>query len=195
MRVLLNYILLINTGVICVCLVAYIWYVADDNCLQSVNLNSEDIVSGDLIFTEGHSFKSDIVRLGNRDENRYSHVGILLREVDSISVVHMSIDLDCIVKEGIESFVKNNNVVSFDVCKMDMDVSEPKLKSLIDSMLSQKIEFDMDFDHIDRTKLYCTEMVCDVYEKLCDTIFFPDIKTSTIIYPGDLYDKIRLITK
>ncbi len=122
----------------------------------------ESIVDGDVIFTEGYSFKSSIVRLGQKGDSRISHTGFLHVLNGKVYVTHMSIDDDVIMSEPIDAFIQRSSVVSYQIRRWTHPINKERFNKIIDSLLTLKIRFDNEYNMQDDTEYYCTELVCKV---------------------------------
>lgn len=160
-----------------------------------------DIETGDLIISNGHSLKSDIVKLlnGNSSNNsEYSHIGIFIKRDNTVNIVHMSVDKGYIATESLEEYIKNNAVVSYDIFKKKTNIPNPDiLYKIIDSLRFINKPFDDTFEMSTEDKYYCTEFVYKSFINAGIT----DIKKITFdkyLYPkdfaqSDLFYKIDLV--
>lgn len=144
------------------------------------------IRSGDLIFSAGHSFKSDLVRMAARHYySAYSHVGIVRRNRSGIQVVHMSIDSGMILEEPLSLFIQNNRSLHVGFGRWRESVDTLQLNHLLDSLLSIRKAFDYRFDLNDDSKYYCTELIIQIL-RLCDCNITIPIPEERILYPSAL---------
>lgn len=143
----------------------------------------EKVRTGDIIFTEGHSLKSDIVRLGGGRDTEISHTGFIQTRGDGLYVTHMSIDDDRIMSERIETFMERNVVQSYVIMRMDAD--KGKLGGILDSLVAAEVPFDNSYDIYDPSEYYCTELVCRVLESAGYDV--GDVRmVNGVLYPSDL---------
>ena len=146
------------------------------------------VQSGDLVLSVGYSFKSEMVKVFEKSSDRsvdYSHIGIFLRQGDSLSIVHMSIDENCIKKEDIRQFIINNKVLVYDVYRMkDSGFSSDRLHSLVDSLLDIRKPFDRAFNIGNDESFYCTEFVYNVFEQ-AGASGMEKITYDEYLYPND----------
>ncbi|MFI3263017.1 MAG: YiiX/YebB-like N1pC/P60 family cysteine hydrolase [Rikenellaceae bacterium] len=167
------------------------------------------LISGDVIFTEGNSFKSDMVRIasGVQAEQNYSHCGFIIveREEDvgeihvsedsaeklekiEVYVVHMSIDKGHIVKEPIDSFWSNNKVTSYAICRADGFTQNQSLEIALEELLLMQVKFDNSYDASQNQDLYCTELICYIFDKVGDLNLYPYDDLKRFIYPENLFE-------
>lgn len=149
------------------------------------------VETGDLILTIGHSFKSDIVKSFEKKrvkETTYSHIGFIVCEEDSLSIVHMSIDDGNIKCEPLRTFIPANKVVGYDIFRIREDfgsLNKRQLKKILDEYLLDKKGFDYLFDLQDDTRFYCTELILHVLQQQ-GIKELNRIRYTKYIYPNDL---------
>lgn len=159
-----------------------------------ISENEEKMLStGDIIFTEGVSFKSDIVRLFSFDaDSKYSHCGLVIK--DSLThIVHMSIDKDMILCEEISDFLTNNRVAGFSVCRIRDCFIGSSLTQEVSCLLDNSIAFDNKYDASQSNELYCSELICMIYKELYQINLYPRDDIRKVIYPNEVFDNSRLI--
>lgn len=143
-------------------------------------LQAAPVHTGDLLFSEGHSLKSDLVRIAAaKYRSNYSHVGFLRRTGDRVHVVHMSIDDGCILDETPAEFIRRNRVLNIGVYRIENGTDTVRLCRVLDSLLAIRKPFDYGFDMNEDETYYCTELIYKVLNK-----------TGTDIFDGMTYDKI-----
>lgn len=142
--------------------------------------------SGDLIFSEGHSFKSDLVRIAARNYHcNYSHVGFLRRHDTDIHVVHMSIDDGCILEESLGDFVRRNRVRKIGIGRLQQGPDTLRFCQVLDSLLALGKPFDYKFDMEDDMTYYCTELICKTLH-MAGVESFAHLQADGVIYPPAL---------
>ncbi len=119
---------------------------------------------------------SNLIAQTMDDAEGMSHCGIILREGQQLVVVHSisgSVsELDGIRQTPLYDFVAgaDRHKVLFLRAKPSLDLAVIRSKSL--ELLAQQIPFDHQFDHTDSARLYCSELVRDVYLAAGGTDFF-----------------------
>lgn len=180
--------------VICVGLLLYIFCKPD--IIQWATISEDDravLVTGDIIFTEGESLKSSVVKISDgENDTKFSHCGFILCEGDDVYVVHMSIDKDMIVKEPIDDFLVINSVLDFAVCRVQQEYDSNIISEALGKLLKRGVLFDNSFNNDDESELYCTELICNVYKRYCDIDLFPLECEGRIIYPNNLFNIFKL---
>ncbi len=169
----------------------------------------EKIQQGDIVFRRGESMASEVV-LFNDVDGKYSHVGIIVECDSGMMVVHAVPgenkklpDYDLIVMERIDKFFSPEAAVKGEIMRMDLDSTQRSLLSkLAIEKVEQKVPFDHNYDLSDTTKLYCTELLQLIYEKIgvnlaqgrITSINVPGM-TNDYIMPSDIYhnDKLKTI--
>lgn len=119
--------------------------------------------TGDLVFRNEDSFLSKVFR--SFDNSEYSHVGVVDVVDGYVYILHSEFsDMDDGLKyESIDSFL--SNAVSYMVLRLK-NSEGINFKENIKNLLEKSPRFDFGFDYINRDKLYCTELVVDVYEDI-----------------------------
>ena len=146
------------------------------------------VQTGDIILSVGYSFKSELVKSlepASAHSTDYSHIGMFLRTEDSLSIVHMSIDDNCIKREELNQFIVNNKVLEYDVFRMKKIMfCQKKLSLFVDSLLYAGKEFDYTFNIKDDKSFYCTEFV---YKALIQAgaTGLEEITNNQYLYPND----------
>lgn len=146
------------------------------------------VQTGDIILSVGYSFKSELVKSLEKasvDSTDYSHIGLFLRTEDSLSIVHMSIDDNCIKKENLSQFIVNNKVLEYDVYRIEKTIlHEEKLRVFMDSLLNVGKTFDHTFNIKDDASFYCTEFVYNAF-KQAGAARLEEIIYNQYLYPND----------
>jgi hypothetical protein len=138
--------------------------VPDYICQAMEALELED---GDIVLRKGRSMISSIIAQTMDDAEGMSHCGIILRMEQQLVVIHSvsgSVsELDGIRKTPLSDFVAeaDQHKVLFLRPKPSLDRAVIRTKSM--ELLNQQVPFDHQFDHTDSAKLYCSELVRDVY--------------------------------
>lgn len=155
------------------------------------------IKSGDLILSVGDSFKSRIVKTFEKSTDtkvNYSHIGVFLKDADSVHIVHMSIDDGFIKREGLKDFIENNGVIEYDIYRMTIPTPDPdRLYSIIDSVADTPKPFDHSFDMETDDSYYCTEFIYKTFLQAGIT-HIKEIKYKKYLYPNDIVNS-KIFTK
>lgn len=138
--------------------------------------------TGDLALIEGDSYKSDIVKIID-SHNNYSHIGFIVKNDNNVYIVHMSIDTGYIEWVNIEEYLKKCNVSNIDFYRLNNNISCSEIYALLRELNSKKVEFDFSFDHQRADKLYCSELIIVVLNKL--GYFISIDRDKRYIYPSE----------
>ncbi len=136
------------------------------------------IKEGDIIFRGGTDIESAIIRDFSYNDKLFSHCGIVLKDHNKLVVTHIlggaSNPNSSILSQSIDVFFTYPDNESAGVYKTDLDSMEiEKLNKYIDSVKKANVTFDLKFDLLDKSKLYCSEFVIDAiqYAKNNNTVF------------------------
>lgn len=165
----------------------------------------KQLADGDLIFRKGRDLVSSLV-LSQGNSAQFSHVGIIIKKADTVSVVHaLPEDVGTVSGVQIESF---SSFSSFDNAT---DIAVYRLKG-IDKLLRKKViaysllqvgkVFDNDFLLSTDDQIYCTELAIKAYQfagiKFTDLAPIKIILLAEQVVPPDhlrqstLFEQIRL---
>ncbi len=136
---------------------------------NKIKVDATGLRNGDLIFREGPSFNSKVVK--SMSDSQFSHVGMIYRSKGKWMVVHAvpdeseSHETDYVKCEPIESFLDPTKAKSakFMRVKCNNQQALNAVRYAI-SKANDKTLFDNDYDLNDTTRLYCTELVCQAYK-------------------------------
>lgn len=167
------------------------------------DISSYNLEDGDIILRKGRSVNSRVVMMSKNNEN-YSHIGIVIKSDSSVFVVHSSPDDindkdgNIIRKEEINDFLSEDKSVAMAIYRYELTLSQKKiLLDKIQYYLDKRIKFDNDFDLIDTNYFYCTEFVWRCYKALDIDIsakkrtVFPGVNKK-FIFPSDIAQNSNL---
>lgn len=161
-----------------------VWAACLTGCSNSTSTTTVDkklvFENGDLLFRRGTGFFSPYFARFASKEQKFSHVGILFRDADSVYVYHIEANeltgVGSVRKEPLSVFLKD--VKQFDV--KNLNLSSENRKTVIrkaDSLFQKQAPFDMDFDLNTHDSFYCTEFVAYILNtSLNDTVIVPSLK-------------------
>ncbi len=163
---------LIITGVILFAIILFLFiYEYRSGQEQSFNkyrLSQTEIDSlhdGDFILRHGFGVVSDMIGETMNEEFSVSHCGIVCRPTpDSIVIIHsVSSSLSnfdgvqtCALNKFMQESKPNSIMVVRYKPKIDKDLS--CISKRANEYLQQKVQFDDDFDIVDHSKIYCSEL-------------------------------------
>ena len=134
-----------------------------------INGVKDSIREGDLILRCGNDFISESLSDFSQQEKLYSHSGIAIMD-DGILYVYSNmagdINPDEIMRRDIiDSFITPVNNVAVGIYRYDItNVELEKLKKIIHTHYTNKLQFDMNFDLSTNDKMYCAEMIAKAVE-------------------------------
>jgi permuted papain-like amidase YaeF/Yiix C92 family enzyme len=151
------------------------------------------INEGDVIFRNGNSKESTLIKSFSAGDGSFSHCGIVLKDFyDNIKVYHMlgghRINNTDLQEDGFEDFVSDSANNSFAVFRYKLTTSEcKKIKKYIDKLKKEEVKFDYQFSCLSKDSLYCTEMIvrCLKYAtngKIRFELFTLDISKNPVRY-------------
>lgn len=144
--------------------------------------------NGDLALITGESYKSEFVKISDGNDNNYSHIGFVVKgSDDSIQIVHMSIDTGYIEWENIEDYITKSNISNIDFYRLNNISSNDKIYDILSELYKNEMQFDYSFDYKTIDKLYCSELIYFVFNKLDYNIQLDNNKR--YIYPSEFTKK------
>lgn len=165
------------------------------NQIEQEITNNDSLKSGDLVVRKGNGYFSDIFKqMGSRDK-KYSHIGILSRESDSLFVYHIEASEftgeGYALRENLVSFLRNAKAHAFFANHSD---SLPKVAMIAKAKeyFRLKVKFDLKFDGDDDAELYCTELVAKCINYGLDSLYIkPTLNLKGKFFYGldDIYSK------
>lgn len=133
---------------------------------DKMDIPTDSFLPGDIAFRRGESLVSDIVLFNDKD-GKYSHVGVIVCQDDSLMVAHAvpgeaesRDDFDRVKIEPIERFFHPDRAVHGEVMRLEISpVQRDYISRQAIAKAEAKIRFDHGYNAADTTKLYCTEFV------------------------------------
>jgi hypothetical protein len=130
--------------------------------------------SGDILFLDGTSIRSRLVRLAEGYSTDYSHVGIIVLEDGVPFVVHADPAAGMVIKQRLDIVLSSGQF-----CGGALYRIKPNHGAVIRAACAtanlwaqEKLPFNSQFDLESRDRLYCTELVWRAYLSggidLCD---------------------------
>ena len=120
----------------------------------------------DVILSNGQSFQSKLLNIFNFSIESYTHIGIITVINNNYYVLHSTPDgtkENGIRLDKLQEFVNLSNVNYYKVIRID---SIPDgMTETIENYKSIKRPFDYDFDNNDKNKIYCSELVFDIFNQ------------------------------
>jgi hypothetical protein len=129
----------------------------------------------------------------NQKEKKYSHAGILTIENRNVYVYHSiggeENKSNKLRKDLLSTFCNPATVYSFGIYKPLLSLKERRaIDSIADNYFKSAMEFDTDFDLQNDDRMYCTEFVYKIFEKVHPNYFsFSRFSGKDYIACDDLY--------
>ena len=171
--------------------------------VSAVEIPGDSLCSADLVFRLGRTLQSEAIAAGADRESRFSHVGIIIRQADSLSVIHIEPcrDGDEMVKcEKLEDFFAYDKTVSGVIVRLENLTAEQRniIQQAALSTTSSHISFDYDYRLSDTTRMYCSELTEWAYSKAdislsegrCHRL---PLATEPVILPQDILRRTDII--
>ena len=139
-------------------------------CAKTIYPPVDSLHSADLVFRLGRTLQSEAIAAGADHTARYSHIGIIIRQANNLSVVHIEPcrDGDERVKcETLEDFFAYDKAMSGAIVRIKNLTAEQRnvIQQAVLSAATSPISFDHDYSLSDTTRMYCTELTEWAYSK------------------------------
>ena len=128
----------------------------------------EEFRSGDLAFRLGRTLESDAIAATADEGFDYSHVGVIIRQGDSIRVIHIEPERggeERIKSESVEEFFHPTRAVKGCVARRKT-LTKEELQTIENrslSLFNSGIMFDHDYSLQDSSAMYCTELINTIF--------------------------------
>lgn len=134
---------------------------------------AKNLESGQLVFRLGNGFFSNYFRKYASEEQKYSHLGMLSRENDSLFVYHSEASeltgVGLVKREPLTTFLEGIEVYDF----YRFHYSDSITLNILDRVKAyhkDKVPFDLEFDSFHDDRLYCTELIATSVNRTMDSI-------------------------
>lgn len=135
-------------------------------------LNQNTIENGVLVCRLGNGYFSEYFRKYASKEKRFSHIGIISKENDTLYVYHSEASeltgIGHIKREKLNSFLKDINVYEFFEFNYS-DLTKNKILNEIRIYHSKKTPFDLNFNSFNDNELYCSELIASSINRALKT--------------------------
>jgi hypothetical protein len=124
----------------------------------------------DIILTKGESNLSRVVLFLNPNKHEYSHIGILQKVGNRVFVLHATPNNNnesCIRYDDFKTFLALSSVSKYVIIRSKKLTSpcKERLKIEVEKWKSKNHPFDFEFNNLDNSKVYCSELVWLIYSK------------------------------
>jgi hypothetical protein len=155
----------------------------------------EEFCSGDLAFRLGRTLESDAIAASADEGCDYSHVGVIIRQEDSIRVIHIEPERGAserIKCETLEDFFHPTRAVKGCVARRKTLSKEEQqiIENRSISLFNSGIPFDHNYSLQDSSAMYCTELINTIFLNAGISLTYRRHKVSLIeegvILPSDM---------
>lgn len=152
--------------------------------------------TGDIVLRNGKGFISDVFKNFSLHEKRFSHAGIVVVEHGRVEVYHIiGEENNGMKKELFSDFCNSNYNSAFAVYRYDFSAEQKqRMETEAKRLFFSHTKFDEVFDLSSDSKMYCTEMIYKIVEKVTGTKNY--LPTSVLnnrqyIAPDNLYKNVH----
>lgn len=157
---------------------------------EKIGINEVDqrkIENFDLILSKGQSVQSKLISILNLSTNDYSHIGILIKKDTEIFVLHSTPDgteTNGIRFDDLQTFFDLSSVSDFTILRYQAFSYGLciKLNKEFETYKNSQVPFDFNFNNLDHTKIYCSELICIIF-KNSGLSTFQELNMTKPIYP------------
>ena len=180
------FIMLIGGG----CLLV-IWQFSTVRRIPPINISPSVIQSGDILFINGKSWRSQIVRILDLEQREYTHAGIICKTGDSLSVVHATPNYKNgagkVIEEPLGEFITAKDISYWKLFRVEGLTPEIRIKAgkFAKDLAQSDIPFDHEFDNSTTHQLYCTELIVYIFDSL-QVPLREAIEKDRIIFPSQI---------
>ncbi len=140
----------------------------------------QKIHDGDIILRKGFGWVSDKIASHLNEKFDISHCGIIRKKGNALQVLHAEsssiLSNEGVQLQNLDDFTKASQKNSIIVLRLK-DITPDQIKKiddLIDFYAKKATPFDYKFDANDSTKIFCTELVHNIYKNATQTHLFVD---------------------
>ena len=165
---------------------------------EKIEINSEDsnhFEHLDLIVSNGQSAMSKIENLLNFEVKGYTHIGIIINEQGNFYILHSTPDgtkQNGIRCDDIQTYMDLSNVNYFKIFRLK-NLSQSNVDQINKALMYYKtvnIPFDYSFDNLDKSKIYCSELVYEIFKS--DNLLSFRFDLTKPIRPEEITNMIEL---
>lgn len=149
--------------------------ISPSETIDGLNLSlPSNVKSGDLICRLGNGYFSSFFQKLNGENSRFSHIGIVACEGDTLFIYHSEASeftgVGEVLKSSVVDFIRES--LEWEVFPLKDSLLGEKVVEWAEFYRAKQTPFDMDFDATDDSALYCTELVAKCINFACgkDTI-------------------------
>jgi hypothetical protein len=134
--------------------------------LDSIKKN---IKEGQIIFRGGTDIESAIIRDFSYEDKLFSHCAIILKQENKLVVTHIlggsTNPEGNILSQSVEDFFIYPDNESAGIYDINLNNKElERIYQYVDAIKKEKITFDLKFNLLDKSKLYCSEFIINALQ-------------------------------
>ena len=166
---------------------------------EHLNIPIDSLRSADLAFRLGRTLQSSAIAAGANKEARYSHIGIIVRLADDVSVIHIEPQRggdEGVRCERLEEFFAPDKASAGAIVRLDNLTCEQRqiISQYLLLVARSPIRFDHDYTLSDTTRMYCNELTEWAYSKAGITLSAGrrhslPLASEAVILPGDILQR------
>ena len=163
----------------------------------------DSLHSADLAFRLGRTLQSSAIAAGANKDARYSHIGIIIRQADDVSIIHIEPQRggdEGVKCERLEEFFAPDKASAGAIVRLDNLTCEQRQTISQYLLLAARspIRFDHDYTLSDTTRMYCTELTEWAYSKAGITLSAGrrhslPLASEAVILPSDILQRDDII--
>lgn len=162
---------------------------------RTANLSSESnfaipaltlgkLQDGDVILRKGNSLLSELIARNFPAAEGMSHCGFIFKIDNHYQVIHTISkslsDIDGIRMSSLEDFIREAKQNRICIIRYHKELNSNEMKEKCLLLLKQKTPFDDNFDLSDSSKLYCSELLRQIYLEEGEQDFFQKRKIAGV---------------
>jgi hypothetical protein len=142
--------------------------------------HAEELKTGNLVCRLGNGYFSQYFKEYASKERKYSHIGVLSIENDTVFVYHSEASeltgIGCVKREALSSFLYE--IKTYDFFNINLsDTIVEKVVANSRSYYDLHTSFDLDFDSFNDDELYCSELVAlSINKATCSNLIKPSLE-------------------
>jgi hypothetical protein len=144
----------------------FVFFFWKNDPIHSTKEDETVLQSYDIIVTSGQSTKSKLLQLFNFSLNSYTHIGVVSKVNEQAFVLHATPDGTAengIRFDDLQRFLTLSVVDHYVILRAKKIENQMVLDAVFRQYLQQQIPFDDDFDNTTKDKLYCSELIYDMF--------------------------------
>ncbi len=143
-----------------------------------------NLQDGDVILRKGNTLLSELIALNFPEAEGMSHCGFIFKIDNHYQVIHTISkslsDIDGIRMSPLEDFIRDAKQHRICIIRYYKELNSAAMKEKCLILLKQQIPFDDDFDLNDSSRMYCSELLRQIYLDEGEKDFFQKRKIAGV---------------